>query len=191
MSLAAVASHGGLQVYQTQPWISPFSTSYAQLFGSQLPPWTLLPNIISPTMKKCSCLLCFSFFFFFIFFWCARTPDLRVAQPVQNRLLHLILGICWLLMVMYEMIRLGVWHSLYSFRVVQGLSVAPAQSTEYNQPPFNVQWDRTLSCLYHSQAFVYFLFFSTYCLLLVLYKIVYVCFEFIVFTCSFKSSKWS
>ena len=27
--------------------------------------------------------------------------------------------------MMYEMIRLGVWHSLYSFRDVQGLSVAP------------------------------------------------------------------
>ena len=27
---------------------------------------------------------------------------------------------------MYEMIRLGVWHSLYSFRDVQGLLVAPA-----------------------------------------------------------------
>ena len=43
------------------------------------------------------------------------------------------------------MIRLGVWNSLYSFRDVQGLSVAPAENTGYNPPPLNVPWAVT-SC---------------------------------------------
>ena len=37
-----------------------------------------------------------------------------------------ILGIDGDRRMMYEMIRLEVWHSLYSFRDVQGLLVAPA-----------------------------------------------------------------
>ena len=44
--------------------------------------------------------------------------------------------------MMYE-IRLVVWHSLYLFRDVQGLLVAPAQNTGYNPPPFNVPRART------------------------------------------------
>ena len=39
--------------------------------------------------------------------------------------------------------RLGVRHIPYSFRDVQGLSVAPAWYTGYNSPPFNIPWAQT------------------------------------------------
>ena len=42
------------------------------------------------------------------------------------------------LLMMYEKIKLRVWHSLYSFKDVSGLLFAPAYNTGYNPPPFNI-----------------------------------------------------
>ena len=56
--------------------------------------------------------------------------------------------------MMYEMIRLGVWYSLYSFRDVQGLSVAPVKNTGYNPPTFYVPWARTMVLLTVSSSVV-------------------------------------